>query len=126
MKRIHGSVFDFHPDSFILPADRDNFIRQLKIDSGKRKIQDVMGLWIMKPCASSCGRGIKVLTSQQAEKLNPKKKAVIQRYLMKPYLIDGKKFDLRIYVLVTGVDPLRVRAHIKTSKSNSRSFLHAF
>eukprot|EP00597_Dinobryon_sp_UTEXLB2267_P010034 CAMPEP_0170104660 /NCGR_PEP_ID=MMETSP0020_2-20130122/4274_1 /TAXON_ID=98059 /ORGANISM="Dinobryon sp., Strain UTEXLB2267" /LENGTH=857 /DNA_ID=CAMNT_0010328565 /DNA_START=495 /DNA_END=3068 /DNA_ORIENTATION=+ len=70
-----------------------------------------MGLWIVKPCASSCGRGIKVITSQQAEKLNPKKKAVIQRYLMKPYLIDGKKFDLRIYVLVTGVDPLRVYIH---------------
>lgn len=33
---------------------------------------------------------------------------VVQRYLHKPYLIDGLKFDMRIYVLLYGVDPLRI------------------
>ena len=42
------------------------------------------------------------------EDLNPYDHYVVQRYLHKPFLIDELKFDLRIYVLVSGIDPLRV------------------
>ena len=33
---------------------------------------------------------------------------VCQVYLTKPLLIDGYKFDMRIYVLVTACDPFRI------------------
>lgn len=38
-------------------------------------------------------------------------KCVVQRYLHKPYLIDDLKFDLRVYVLILGCDPLRLFVH---------------
>jgi tubulin polyglutamylase TTLL4 len=99
MKRIHGKEFDFHPETFILPSDKDSFLRNLKSLSDSSN-----SLWIVKPCASSCGRGIFVANYSQVHQLATKNKKpqLIQKYLSNPYLIDGKKFDLRIYILVTG------------------------
>lgn len=54
----------------------------------------------------SQGKGI--FLTKRLEDISPQQRCVIQRYLSKPYLIDGLKFDLRLYVLVAGVDPLRV------------------
>jgi hypothetical protein len=31
IKRLHGATFDFHPDSFVMPKDRDAFLRQVQM-----------------------------------------------------------------------------------------------
>jgi tubulin polyglutamylase TTLL6/13 len=36
---------------------------------------------------------------------------VVQHYLDKPHLVDDLKYDFRLYVLVYGVDPLRIYLH---------------
>ena len=36
---------------------------------------------------------------------------MVQEYLDKPHLIDDLKYDLRIYVLLYGVNPMRIFIH---------------
>ena len=88
-------------------------------------------MWIIKPVASSCGRGIRVLTSSQALAIGKHKKALLQRYLAHPYLIGGKKFDLRLYVSITIIiiaiitaTAINTHAHIYTTTTTVLRIYH--
>lgn len=60
--------------------------------------------WIMKPAGSSRGRGIFVFNDISA--VSYTEVVIVQRYVDRPMLLDGYKFDLRLYVLVTSMHPL--------------------
>jgi tubulin polyglutamylase TTLL4 len=60
----------------------------------------------MKPSASSCGRGIKVVNKKSTVK--KRSGYVVSKYVSKPHLINGFKYDLRLYVVVTSFDPLKI------------------
>ena len=53
----------------------------------------------MKPSNSSRGRGITII--DDINDLNVEELSIISRYITNPLLINGYKFDLRIYVVVT-------------------------
>jgi tubulin polyglutamylase TTLL9 len=73
--------------------------------------------WIMKPIAKSQGKGIFLFNKLQQiaqwkndfrwKPESPQAEPyIVQRYIINPLLIGGKKFDMRIYCLVTSYTPL--------------------
>lgn len=89
--------FAFVPRTFILPEE---FPLLREAWEGKK--------WILKPPASSRGRGVSVVS--RWSQLLKKRSActLVQRYVSRPMLINGSKFDLRVYALVTDFDPLKI------------------
>jgi tubulin polyglutamylase TTLL2 len=87
----------------VLPDEFGDFYahyQKLKANDPKRNI------WIVKPANLSRGRGIYLV--DDISEVNVDDISVISKYIQNPLLINGHKFDLRIYVAVTSFDPLRI------------------
>uniref|UniRef100_A0A8C7DAT7 Tubulin tyrosine ligase-like family, member 1 n=2 Tax=Salmoninae TaxID=504568 RepID=A0A8C7DAT7_ONCKI len=104
---------DFVPVTFMLPADYNLFVEEFR--------KSPSSTWIMKPCGKAQGKGIFLInklsqikkwsrdsrTSTFVAASSGKEAYVISLYIDNPLLIGGKKFDLRLYVLVTTYRPLK-------------------
>lgn len=131
MQEKYGKhCFDFIPDTYVLPDEFGEFYSHFQ---RQKQSDPKRNMWIVKPANLSRGRGIYLI--DDISEVNVDDVSVISRYISNPLLINGHKFDLRIYVVVTSIDPLRIYVYKeglarfaseeysnKTSKSNK--FMH--
>ena len=101
--------YDFFPLTFHMPSEFTIFVEEYK--------HSPETMWIMKPAGKAQGRGIFLVSSlNQLYKWRNSLKGgeenfvdetyVCQKYIYNPLLIGGKKFDMRVYALVTNYSPL--------------------
>ena len=97
--------------------------RVVALASQDKEMQDVLNgegagnnIWIVKPTNLSRGRRIALFSDLAAIKAYVKERFpqfkklhyIAMKYIERPLLYEGRKFDIRQWVLVTGTQPLRV------------------
>lgn len=96
MRNKFPEDYNYMRDTFLIPEEWKQFNETFA--SSKDKV------WIRKPKNLSRGIGVELIDSLE----EIPKSALLTHYISNPFLIYNRKLDIRFYVVVTGVDPLRV------------------
>lgn len=97
---LFPSAYDFIPETYILPEDIRAYKRHL--DTKKNPIL------LAKPSRGRGGQGIFFVKDFKDLDQDSMKEYeyVVQHYIPNPYLIENKKFDFRMYLLIKGVEDM--------------------
>lgn len=87
----------FCPASFILPEEEKQF-EEIVLSHEPESI------WILKPCQLGEGRHIEILQGLKISQ-RQQRSCTASRYITNPLLVEGRKIDLRVYVVVTQICP---------------------
>ncbi|XP_076856562.1 tubulin polyglutamylase ttll6 isoform X3 [Brachyhypopomus gauderio] len=98
MLKLFPKDYRIFPRTWCLPADYSDFQAYTRVKKHKT--------YICKPESGCQGRGI--FLTKSSKDIRPGEHMICQVYISRPLIIDGFKFDLRIYVLVTSCDPFRI------------------
>jgi len=102
MLKLFPKEYAFYPKTWVLPGEIADFRQQF--DNLGNSIGNK--IYIIKPDTGCQGRGI--FLTKSFDNIPQNENVVAQVYMKKPLLIDGFKFDLRLYCLVSSVKPLRM------------------
>ena len=100
MQKKFKDDYNYMPFKYILPQDRDTVQEIMK----EYNIFNIKEIYIVKPLASTHGKGVRILTDPTTVPT----KGILEKYIYNPHLINRRKYDMRIYVLVTGFRPLKI------------------
>ena len=100
LKKSFIKDFDYMPETFNYPDDKK--IIEIKFSNYILNLSD---LWLVKPTNKCAGEGIKLFKSLKDIKY---KEFLLTKYITNIDLINGKKYDLRLYILTSGLRPLRI------------------
>lgn len=98
LQKLFPKEYACFPKTWCLPADFNDFQAYCRAKKNRT--------FICKPESGCQGKGIFVTKGMKDIKHG--EHMICQQYITKALLIDGFKFDLRLYVLVTSCDPLRI------------------
>jgi len=115
MQMLYPAEFDFYPQTWYLPNQLQQFIGEatqrvkklMPQNRGARQHGMRRHTYIYKPSNGKQGDGIYLFSHPSNLTINARS-AVVQRYVDNPLLIDGYKFDLRLYVFVSRLDPVEI------------------